>query len=114
MSFFMLLVVALGLSVVRESLGVTMRKCQALAVAHFIFGSEFCCISDSHTSLTMPSSSLCYRNRRIGAGVDLRPHPSFVHYTSCFYSQCLHVMDHAFLEWCVELLDDRKVSDLRE
>ncbi|KAH6916964.1 lung seven transmembrane receptor-domain-containing protein [Coprinopsis sp. MPI-PUGE-AT-0042] len=38
MSFFMLLVVALGLSVVRESLGVTMRKCQALAVAHFIFG----------------------------------------------------------------------------
>ncbi|EAU92776.2 hypothetical protein CC1G_01821 [Coprinopsis cinerea okayama7 len=38
MSFFMLLVVSLGLSVVRESLGSTMRKCQALAVAHFIFG----------------------------------------------------------------------------
>ncbi|KAF8973663.1 lung seven transmembrane receptor-domain-containing protein [Flammula alnicola] len=38
MSFFMLLVVALGLSVVRESLGRTMLKCQALAVAHFIFG----------------------------------------------------------------------------
>lgn len=39
MSFFMLLVVALGLSVVRESLGRTMLKCQALAAAHFIFGS---------------------------------------------------------------------------
>ncbi|KAF9480061.1 hypothetical protein BDN70DRAFT_878100 [Pholiota conissans] len=38
MSFFMLLVVALGLSVVRESLGRVMLKCQALAVAHFIFG----------------------------------------------------------------------------
>uniref|UniRef100_A0A8H7Y739 Uncharacterized protein n=1 Tax=Psilocybe cubensis TaxID=181762 RepID=A0A8H7Y739_PSICU len=38
MSFFMLLVVSLGLSVVRESLGRTMLKCQALAVAHFIFG----------------------------------------------------------------------------
>ncbi|KAJ7225278.1 lung seven transmembrane receptor-domain-containing protein [Mycena pura] len=38
MSFFMLLVVSLGLSVVRESLGRTMLKCQILAVAHFIFG----------------------------------------------------------------------------
>ncbi|KAF9269939.1 hypothetical protein L218DRAFT_975984 [Marasmius fiardii PR-910] len=38
MSFFMLLVVSLGLSVVRESLGRTMLKCQALAGAHFIFG----------------------------------------------------------------------------
>ncbi|PBL00535.1 hypothetical protein ARMGADRAFT_1159862 [Armillaria gallica] len=38
MSFFMLLVVSLGLSVVRESLGRTMIKCQILAGAHFIFG----------------------------------------------------------------------------
>ncbi|KAL0576801.1 hypothetical protein V5O48_005171 [Marasmius crinis-equi] len=38
MSFFMLLVVCLGLSVVRESLERTMLKCQALAGAHFIFG----------------------------------------------------------------------------
>ncbi|KDQ63295.1 hypothetical protein JAAARDRAFT_29313 [Jaapia argillacea MUCL 33604] len=38
LSFFMLLVVSLGLSVVRESLGRTMLKCQVLAVAHFIFG----------------------------------------------------------------------------
>jgi len=38
MSFFMLLVVSLGLSVVKESLGRTMIKCQVLAVAHFIFG----------------------------------------------------------------------------
>ncbi|CAL1694966.1 unnamed protein product [Somion occarium] len=38
LSFFLLLVVSLGLSVVRESLGRTMLKCQILAVAHFIFG----------------------------------------------------------------------------
>jgi len=38
LSFFMLLVVSLGLSVVRESLGNTMLKCQILAGAHFIFG----------------------------------------------------------------------------
>jgi Lung seven transmembrane receptor len=41
MSFFMLLVVSLGLSVVRESLGRTMMKCQALAGAHFMFGGMF-------------------------------------------------------------------------
>ncbi|KAJ7246326.1 lung seven transmembrane receptor-domain-containing protein [Mycena haematopus] len=38
MSFFMLLVVSLGLSVVRESLGRTMLRCQILAGAHFVFG----------------------------------------------------------------------------
>lgn len=36
----MLLVVALGLSVVTESLGKTMNKCVALAAAHFIFGGN--------------------------------------------------------------------------
>ena len=38
LSFFLLLVVSLGLSVVRESLGKLMIRCQVLAVAHFIFG----------------------------------------------------------------------------
>ncbi|KAJ7597591.1 lung seven transmembrane receptor-domain-containing protein [Mycena floridula] len=38
MSFFMLLVVSLGLSVVKESLGSRMIRCQILAGAHFIFG----------------------------------------------------------------------------
>ncbi|KIL71694.1 hypothetical protein M378DRAFT_64852 [Amanita muscaria Koide BX008] len=38
MSFFMLLVVSLGLSVVKESLGKVMVKCQLLAGAHFLFG----------------------------------------------------------------------------
>ncbi|KAI0267235.1 lung seven transmembrane receptor-domain-containing protein [Russula aff. rugulosa BPL654] len=38
LSFFMLLVVSLGLSVVRDDLGPTMRKAQILSGAHFIFG----------------------------------------------------------------------------
>ena len=40
MSFFLLLVVSLGLSVVKESLGRTMIRCQVLGGAHFIFGSK--------------------------------------------------------------------------
>ncbi|KAI0830476.1 lung seven transmembrane receptor-domain-containing protein [Trametes gibbosa] len=38
LSFFLLLVVSLGLSVVKESLGKTMLRCQLLAGAHFVFG----------------------------------------------------------------------------
>lgn len=41
LSFFMLLVVSLGLSVVKETLGSTMTKCTLLAIAHFIFGGLF-------------------------------------------------------------------------
>jgi Lung seven transmembrane receptor len=40
LSFFMLLVVSLGLSVVRDSLGPTMRKAQLLSITHFIFGGD--------------------------------------------------------------------------
>ena len=36
----MLLVVSLGLSVVRDDLGPTMRKAQFLSAAHFIFGGS--------------------------------------------------------------------------
>ncbi|KAH9178753.1 lung seven transmembrane receptor-domain-containing protein, partial [Lactarius sanguifluus] len=38
LSFFLLLVVSLGLSVVRDNLGPTMRKAQILSVSHFVFG----------------------------------------------------------------------------
>ena len=36
----MLLVVSLGLSVVRDNLGPTMRKAQFLSAAHFVFGGD--------------------------------------------------------------------------
>ena len=45
LSFFLLLVVSLGLSVVKESLGALMLKCQLLAGAHFVFGGAL-----SHTT----------------------------------------------------------------
>jgi len=38
LSLFLLLIVALGLSVVRESLGRAMFRCRLLTGAHFIFG----------------------------------------------------------------------------
>ncbi|TBU63788.1 lung seven transmembrane receptor-domain-containing protein [Dichomitus squalens] len=38
LSFFLLLIVSLGLSVVKETLGRVMLRCQILAGAHFIFG----------------------------------------------------------------------------
>ncbi|KAJ8655827.1 hypothetical protein O0I10_008491 [Lichtheimia ornata] len=38
MSFFMLLVVCMGYSVVKPSLGATMKKCVVLACTHFFFG----------------------------------------------------------------------------
>jgi hypothetical protein len=41
LSFFLLLVVSLGLSVVRDNLGSTMRRAQILSISHFIFGGEF-------------------------------------------------------------------------
>ena len=36
----MLLVVSLGLSVVRDNLGPTMRKARFLSAAHFVFGGD--------------------------------------------------------------------------
>lgn len=38
LSLFLLLIVSLGLSVVKESLGPQMTRCWLLAVAHFVFG----------------------------------------------------------------------------
>jgi hypothetical protein len=40
LSFFLLLVVCLGLSLVRETLPM-MTRCRVLAIAHFIFGGVF-------------------------------------------------------------------------
>lgn len=65
LSFFLLLIVSLGLSVVRESLGKTMLKCQLLAVAHFLFGGSlpayYPCSPSIEPSLL---SSLWYRHCR--------------------------------------------------
>ena len=63
MSFFLLLIVSLGLSVVRESLGRTMIKCQVLAAAHFIFGGQLT-VTPSSVKVDIASSHLCHWYRR--------------------------------------------------
>lgn len=45
LSFFLLLIVSMGLSVVTQSLGSVMSKVRLLTIFHFIFGGE-CCITD--------------------------------------------------------------------
>ena len=68
LSFFLLLIVSLGLSVVKESLGRIMLRCQILAVAHFIFGG----VSKTRRFLTtyeltrLALSPLCRWHRRVG------------------------------------------------
>ena len=68
LSFFLLLIVSLGLSVVKESLGRIMLRCQILAVAHFIFGG----VSNTRHSLRTyklthpPLSPLRRWHRRVG------------------------------------------------
>lgn len=41
LSFFLLLIVAMGLSVVHPSLGVVMNRVRLLTILHFVFGGEF-------------------------------------------------------------------------
>lgn len=71
MSFFMLLVVAMGLSVVKESLGRTMLKCQILAGAHFLFGSKcahfliVACLFISLQSCILSELSSCLLNQHL-------------------------------------------------
>jgi hypothetical protein len=75
LSFFLLLVVSLGLSVVRETLPAMMR-CRILAGAHFIFGGKYhLVISLQMGALTIQlKSSLCcgHCRDRIGHGIGSR------------------------------------------
>ncbi|SRR6266446_771894 len=64
LSFFMLLVVSLGLSVVRDNLGSTMRKAQLLSAAHFIFGGSASPLHATESQLICFYSSICRRHRR--------------------------------------------------
>ncbi|BFZ59542.1 Membrane protein ptm1 [Saitoella coloradoensis] len=52
LSFFILLIVALGFGVVKQSLGPTMWKCRLLAIVHFVFGVAFAIASYNVTEDT--------------------------------------------------------------
>ncbi|KAJ3410224.1 hypothetical protein HDV05_004019 [Chytridiales sp. JEL 0842] len=59
LSFFMLLIVALGYGVLRPSLGSTMKKCVALGIAHFVCGVVYSTGSIVLTEVT-PLSALLF------------------------------------------------------
>lgn len=85
LSFFLLLVVSLGLSVVRESLGRNMIRCQILAGLHFIFGGEY--FDTVETKAEMFSSALRCRDCGAGAGKHIRNYLAPLHYVSSIWRQ---------------------------
>lgn len=98
----MLLVVSLGLSVVRDSLGSTMRKCQLLAGAHFIFGG----LSQHSTKLatlidTSYPSSLrsghCGTRIRVNIGPRITP----LCHSFSFHTEWILDVDLVLAQWSV-------------
>ncbi len=67
----MLLVVSLGLSVVRDDLGPTMRKAQLLSGAHFIFGGSASSPYALASQLRYFHSPICRRDRRTRVRVNI-------------------------------------------
>lgn len=102
MSFFMLLVVSMGLSVVKESLGRTMLRCQILAGAHFIFGSK-CENKQSPAPILTTSSSILRWYCRALLGVDVCLGSSYVCHTLGIHPQRFPPLDYVFSKWYVIL-----------
>lgn len=102
LSFFMLLVVSLGLSVVRESLGRTMLKCQILAGLHFVFGGKFgLCDICGVTIINIFISTLCRRHSRTRTRVDVSIGTPHVHHTASVYAQRVPYVDPVLVEQSV-------------
>lgn len=77
LSFFLLLVVSLGLSVVRENLGKTMIKCQVLAVAHFLFGGVYSCASSYRRHELTHFAQCCTLLASSSSSLSRLPHSSY-------------------------------------
>ena len=98
MSFFMLLVVSLGLSVVNDSLGKTMLRCQILAGAHFIFGSKLIILS-CESFFDKSISIVRYRYRRITTRVDVRARAFAICDPACIHTKRIPFVDNVLIEW---------------
>lgn len=102
----MLLVVSLGLSVVRDSLGSTMRKCQLLAGAHFIFGG-LCYHRVPTLNLqiliidTFSSSSLRSGHRGTRIRVNFSPRITPLRHSFSFHSEWIPHVDPVLAQWSV-------------
>ena len=93
LSFFMLLVVSLGLSVVRDDLGRTMRKAQLLSAAHFIFGG---CASPVYAvafELRYFFSPVCRRHRRTRVRINFCPGATALRGATSIHVECIPHVD---------------------
>lgn len=98
LSFFLLLVVSLGLSVVRESLGPVMTRVKLLAGAHFVFGGKSI-QSGKNTLCQLVTSSVCDGNG--GARTRERLCITFAHvrYPAQLHAVWIPALDHVRAEW---------------
>jgi hypothetical protein len=99
----MLLVVSLGLSVVRESLGRTMRRCQVLAVAHFLFGGICACLLLHLRISSRMSSPLRRRHRGARVRVNFCIRALTLCGTTGFHLERFPVVDSVCVEWYVPI-----------
>lgn len=101
----MLLVVSLGLSVVRDSLGSTMRKCQLLAGAHFIFGglchNRLPAVNLQVLTDISSSSSLRSGHRGTRIRVNFSPRITPLRHSFSFHSQWISDVDPVLAQWSV-------------
>jgi hypothetical protein len=98
LSFFMLLVVSMGLSVVKESLGPTMIRCQVLTGAHFIFGGEAALHPTFQPILTPFRSAVCGRCRRAGTRVNICARAAALRHPARIHAQRLLALDSLLSE----------------
>lgn len=93
LSFFMLLVVSLGLSVVRDELGPTMRKAQVLSGAHFIFGGRTSPLSALGSQLSHIYSPVRRRHRRTRVRVNISTGASPLRGATSIHIECIPHVD---------------------
>ena len=93
LSFFMLLVVSLGLSVVRDDLGRTMRKAQLLSAAHFIFGGSTFPLRAPESQLRYFYSPVRRRHRRTRVRVNIRTGAPPLRGATSIHVECIPHVD---------------------
>jgi hypothetical protein len=94
----MLLVVSLGLSVVRDELGPTMRKAQLLSAAHFIFGGGASPLRAAAFELRL-FSPVCRRHRRTPVRISFSPGATPLRGATSIHVECIPHVDPMVPQW---------------
>ena len=95
----MLLVVSLGLSVVRDDLGRTMRKAQLLSVAHFIFGGCTSPLDGAAFELRYFFSPVCRRHRRARVRINFSTGAAPLRGAPSIHVECIPHVDSMVPQW---------------